>query len=211
MAQRLARIPIITEPVNDIGMVVESINYRIDEINRVLQELELDQAKQKGDDSNVPKLNNNLDLQNFKLLNVARSRNPQDVVTRRELEEIGILGSRSNSIELTGDLTVNGTVTVNGPQGAGGDFTVITQAQVEALISAALGTEVATTRDGSFWSREAASGVDGDSGTVAMGVDGQGKARPLELRDGELPIQDMEVRTLLALILEQLEKLNNAN
>ena len=208
MALKLVRIPTITGPVDNVEEVVDNINMVIDEINRALQEIELAQSKLEGTDNHTPTFQSAPNLNNFRVTNVARSRDPQDVVTRRELEEIGILGSRRNGLSLSGDITVDGNVFITGPT-EGGSNAVPTITQVSTLITTNIEANVPSTSDGNLWVREDAAGIDGSTqGTVAMGVDGNGKARPIEIRNGELPIQDSEVRYLLACILEQLEKLN---
>lgn len=208
MAQRLARIPIITEPIDDLNMAIESINFRIDEINRIFQEVELEQAKTSGNDSNIPKFNNNLNLQNNKITNVGRSSDPQDVVTRKELEEIGILGSRTGQIQISGDLAVDGTVTVLG--GGTGSAEVTTNYGVESFISTALDENVATSKSGDIIVEEDAAGINGStSGTLAMGREGNKKAEFLQLRNGELIIQDPAVRALLEILIEEIRGLKN--
>jgi hypothetical protein len=214
MAQRFARIPIITENTTDTVNLIDIVNARIDEINRVFQEVEIEQSKAKGDDTNNPTFNNSLDLQSNQIKNVARSRDPGDVVTRRELEEVGILGNRADGISLKGDLTVDGTITLNGPSGGGAE--VPTGDDVADAIDTAIEANMATSNDGNRWDREDAAGIDGStSGTVAMAVDGQGKTRPIEIRNGNLPVQDLELRTLLSLLndnmltlIEEVRKLN---
>lgn len=207
MALRLARIPTITEPIDDTMMLVDAFNSRIDEFNRVLQELELEHAKSRGDDGNTPFFNSALSLKGYRINNVGRSKDPQDVVTRRELEEVGILGSRAGGITLTGDLTVDGTITVDGPTGGGSEVT--TGSDVDSAIAVALEAEVAASRDGEVFDREDAAGVNGvTAGTVFMGVDGTGKIRPAETHDGQIYVRDPEVVTLLQLLLEEVQKLN---
>lgn len=209
MSQRYARIPIITEPLLDQVMVVEAINARISEINRVFEQLELEQSKLEGTDNNVPVFRNNINLNNNRVTGAARSKDPQDCVTRRELEEIGILGNRADGINITGDLTVDGSITVTG--GSGGSSEIPTSDSIVDLIDDAIGAELATSNDGEVWAREDAAGVNGSQGTVSMGVDGSGKARPVELRNGELAVQDHEIHTLLHILIEEVRKLRDAN
>lgn len=205
---RFARIPIITEFPQDINEVVDLVNARIDELNRVFTELEVAQEQSKGERSFVPKFQNNLDINQFRLKNVARSRDPQDVVTRRELEEIGILGSRAGGILLSGDLTVDGTITMTG--GSAGGSEIATSQSVENTVTATVSANVATARDGQLWVREDAAGVDGTTeGTTAMAVDGSGKQRPLEIRNGGLAVDTSELSTLLLLLIEEVRNLRN--
>lgn len=210
MAKQLARIPIILEPVQDLQMLIDLVNKRIDEVNRAFLDVELTQAKLEGHDTNNPKFFNDLQLQNHRITGVGRSREPQDVVTRRELEELGILGNRGDGVHITGDLVVDGTITVLG--GGDGADEVTTNDDVDDAIDEAIEDNVATSVDGDLWVRENAAGINGSTtGTVAMGVDGTGKVRPVELREGQIPVVDMELRTLIEILIEEVRALRNAN
>jgi hypothetical protein len=86
MAIQFGRVPIITEPAMDMQMLVQLVNFRIDEFNRALYEVELEIAKLEGLNDYEPTFHNHMNMQNLRIKNVARSREPQDVVTRSELE-----------------------------------------------------------------------------------------------------------------------------
>jgi len=209
MALRLARIPIITENVNDILALVDSVNSRIDEINRVLQELEVEHSKAEGKDANMPKFFNNLNLQNHKLVNVARSKDPQDVVTRRELEELGLLGNRADGIKLSQSLTVDGSVTVTN-SGGGGGAELATNSSVFTTVTNIIGETVATSVSGTVITTEDIAGTNGTTaGTLAMAREGNNKAEFLQLRNGELITSDPELRTLLCILIEEVRALRN--
>lgn len=184
MAIQFGRVPIITEPVMDMQMMVQLVNFRIDELNRALHEVELEISKIEGLDNNTPTFYHDVNLQGlYRIKNVMRSKDPQDVVTRRELEELGLFNlDDSSSFATTEDL--------------------------ESAISGAIDTSVATSVDGQIFVREDAVGVNGTTaGTIAMGVDGQGKARPIEIREGQLPVYDSELRELIKMLIEEVRLL----
>lgn len=188
MAVQFGRIPIITEQVPDVETLVQLVNFRIDEFNRALHEVELEIAKIEGFDGNTPKFYNPINMQNLRITNVARSKDPQDVVTKRELAELGLLNLNFD------------------------DLGFATLADVSDSIGEALDTNVATSVDGEVYVREDAAGVNGSStGTIAMAVDGQGKARPIEIREGQLPVYDGELRELLKILIEEVRLLRHAN
>lgn len=210
MAIRLARIPIITEPVGDVQMLVQLVNRQIDSINHSLQDIELELAKLAGFDGRQPTFYNDINMQNLQVTNVRRSKDPQDVVTRRELEELGILGGLDEAMRLTVDVIIEGDLSVLG--GGGGGSSVVTTDDLDDVVDGAIEDNVATSVDGDLFVREDAAGVNGTTqGTVAMGVDGQGKVRPVELREGQLPVYDSELRELIKVLIEEVRALRNAN
>lgn len=208
MALKLGRIPTITMPNINTDMLVDEVNARIDELNRTLYEIELEHAKQIGVDNNVPEYQNNLDLNDFRITNVGRSREAQDVVTRRELEEIGILGSRSGGLTLSGDVTIDGTLTLLG--GGGGGAEVPTSGDVINIINNEIETNVATSNSGDVVDFENSSGGNGSTqGTLSMAVDRDGKAQFIRVTDRGLTVHDPDITTLLKLLLEEIKGLRN--
>jgi hypothetical protein len=210
MAIQFGRVPIITEPAMDMQMLVQLVNFRIDEFNRALYEVELEIAKLEGLNDYEPTFHNHMNMQNLRIKNVARSREPQDVVTRRELEEIGLFGNLEDAIRLTVDLIVDGDLIVTG--GSGGGSSVVTNDDLEETVDEAIENNVATSVDGDLFVREDAAGINGTTpGTVAMGVDGEGKVRPVELREGQLPVYDSELRELIKILIEEVRLLRDEN
>lgn len=189
MGIQFGRVPTITEPVTNVEMLLQAINFRIDEFNRALHEVELEVSKLEGFDSNIPTFYNDVSLQGlYRIKNVVRSKDPNDVVTRKELQEL-----KTDIIEET-DLS---------------DFVTIEDA--EDIVSGAIGTNVATSVSGDVIVVEDAAGTNGTTaGTLSMAYDG-GKAQFLRMINGELVVQDPEIRTLLELILEELRNLRNEN
>lgn len=189
MGIQFGRVPTITEPINDVDMLMQAVNFRIDEFNRALHEVELEISKLEGFDSNTPTFYNNVSLQNlYRIQNVVRSKDPNDVVIRKELQELKLEILEENEAA---------------------DF--ITVEDAENLVSGAIDTNVATSVSGEIIVVEDASGEDGTTaGTLSMAYD-NGKAQFLRMIDGELVVQDPEIRTLLELILEELRNLRNEN
>lgn len=187
MGIQFGRVPIITEPVPDMMALVQAVNWRIDEFNRALHEVELEVSKIEGYDNNTPTFFNDVSLQGlYRIKNVVRSKDPQDVVTRRELQELGLFDRDGDS-----------------------DF--VTASELEDAIAEALDVNVATSSSGDIVDVEDAAGVNGTTeGTLSMGID-NGKAQFLRLINGELIVQDPEIRTLLELILVELRNLRNEN
>lgn len=184
MGIQFGRVPIITEQVPDMMALVQAVNWRIDEFNRALHEVELEVSKIEGYDSNTPQFFNDVSLQGlYRIKNVMRSKDPQDVVTRRELQELGLFDLPDVS-----------------------SFATISD--VENAISGAIDSNVATSSSGDIVDVEDAAGVNGSTdGTLSMAVD-EGKAQFLRMVQGELVVRDTEIRTLLELILEELRSLN---
>lgn len=188
MAIVFGRVPVITEPIADLEMLRQLVNFRIDEFNRALHDVELEISKLEGYDNQTPTFHHDMSLQGlYRIKNVMRSKDPQDVVTRRELEELGLFDLADTS----------GLATTEDLQNA---------------ISGAIDENVATSVDGTLFVREDAAGVNGStSGTIAMGVDGQGKVRPIEIREGQLPVYDSELRELIKMLIEEVRLLRDAD
>jgi hypothetical protein len=206
MALRLSRIPTIFETPQDLSNAAQLVNERIEEINRVLAEVEKELTEMKGDDDNEPSFNADIDMNRKRVTNVERSKDPRDVVTRIELLEIGILGSPTGEIRLSRPTVFESGASVEG-SGVGANSVATTDSVLDT-ITTTLGAEVASSVDGEQVSLERATGVNGiTSGTLLMGVDGGGKARMLRVTDAGLRFYDPNSTALLTLILDTLQKI----
>lgn len=202
------RIPPIERIPENIEDVIESVNARIDEINQVLAEIAVADSSLRGQDNFEPAFFNRVNMRRNRITNAERSRDPRDVVTRIELEEIGILGDTAG-VSFTGPVNFEVTPTSSGAA-SGGSNSLSPTFEINANINAAVEAASAVARSGEFVD-ERELGVNGTTqGTLLMGVDGQGRAAFGRLFNGAQMVSDPCANALLVLILQELRKLNNA-
>lgn len=188
--------------------LVDLINDRLNEVNRVLAEIAVAEAKTRGTDGFTPTFITHVDVTNNRITNVAPSKLPNDVVTRQELMDLGLIGNPNGSISFNKPVEFKSGASSTG---SSGENSVVTLDQVSNLINIILGNEVATSVSGSRISTEDAAGANGSTqGTLAMGRSGDGKADFVQLRNGELVVSDPDVRTLLLMLIEEVRGLKNA-
>lgn len=208
MARNLARIPLIEEAIDDPVLLVDTINERLGEANRVLLEVEAELNQQKGNDGAVPIFNNEPDLRVHRITNGQRSKDPRDFVIRQELIDLGLLGDASGKIIFGGEVEFASQVTVSGPTGGSGG--IVTGGDLAGAISLALGSTVATNNAGDVLENEQDDGTNGGTpGTVAMGRDGDGKARYLTMVGDRLQVDNGSVEELLILLIEEIRGLRD--
>ena len=205
MPPRYARIPPIeiTSDTADVQPVIDAVNDRIAEINRVLTELEVAESVTRGEDGTSPVIGANLDMDGNRIINLRRSASPTDAVTRQELQDIGILGNPGGEVTFSVPVGFSSGIINLGPLG-GGSGQLLTTDDVQTLIEQALGAAVATSRDGELVTIEDKVGVNGRTeGTLAMARDGiTGKARHLQAENGRLVVIDVGSTQLLSELVD---------
>lgn len=202
------RIPPIERIPTDMTDAVATINARIDEINQVLAEIALADSSLRGTDSFQPTLFNNIDMQRNRVRNVERSKDPRDVVTRVELEEIGILGN-PEGVSFTGAVNFEITPTSSGAVG-GGSNSLGTSGEITDTINDILEGELVVSVSGEIVDERELSVNGTTRGTLAMGIDGQNRAAFVRLVNGAQKVVDPCTNALLTLILQELRRLNDA-
>ena len=188
----------------DAGTIVRELNIRLRQLNRLVGEVETLQNTIQGINDASPKFSNDVDLQNHRMLNALRSKGPDQYVTRRELQELGIYNPNPARLLEVDNLNVKNKLTVGGA-------TVVTTTTVLNLLTQIIGAEVATIRDGDDIDLEDSGGTSGlTSGTLLFGLGPGGKARPIHVNAGGAIVQeDPRTVELLELLLEAIERLNS--
>lgn len=205
MARNLARVPYIEDVPDDFGRVVEGINDRITEINRIFTEAEAEINQQKGNDGATPIFNSEPDLREHRITNGERSKNPRDFVIRQELMDLGLVGDASGRVVFGGEVEFAGGTVVSGPSGGSG---VVSGIDLEAVVDSAIGANVATSRDGDQVVVEEADGTDGSTeGTLGMARDQDGKARHLRMEQGRLTVTAPRLEGLIEVLIEEIRGL----
>lgn len=202
-----ARIAPIQD-TTDLAELVRTLNDRINEVNNVFTELETAEAITRGSGGQRTIYNSDLDIGNNRLTNVSPSRRPQDAVTRKELDAVGLLPDTTGELQIQAPVSFNERVYSNAPTSNDGQsFATIND--VIGLITLALEGNVAVSRDGDAVTIEDASGANGQTdGTLFMARDGAtGKARMLKVINDELVVQSPDVTTLLEILIHEVRKL----
>ncbi len=186
----------------DVATVTRELNIRLRQLNRLVGEVEVLQNTVQGLNEATPKFSNDIDLQNHRVLNALRSKGPDQYVTRRELQELGIYNPNPARLLEVDNLNVKNKLTVGG-------VAVATLSTVLNLITQNIGLEVATINDGNNVDLEDSGGTAGTtSGTLLFGVGPGGKARPVRVNAGGALVQeDPRTAELLELLLEAIERL----
>lgn len=198
------RVPFLDE-VATLPTLIDEVNARLDEINRVFADLTLAEAKATGQDGFQPEIFNNMDLMQNRVTNLARSKDPGDAVSRVELEELGLF-TNDGQVSFTNPVNFSEGATVSG--GAPGSSSLTSVTQVVAATEAATEGLVATNVSGDSVSVRD-DGVNGvTEGTLAMARNGHGRADFLTLQNGQLITTSPDIMTMLSLIYEELRKLN---
>lgn len=201
------RIPPIERVPADMTEAVDFINQRIDEINAVLSEIAVAESVTRGQDGFQPAFSNDIDMGRKRVTNAERSKRPRDVVTRVELEELGLFTSEG-VVVFGGEVVFAGGVSSTG--GSGGN-TLVTEYSVEALVDAALEGALPVAVPGEFLDQRTL-GVNGtDQGTPMMGRDERSRADFVHVRNGQMVVNSPAINTLLLLILQELRRLNSVS
>jgi len=204
MARNLARIPPIWE--DDPRETLEIWNSIIDEINRVFGEVESEVNQQKGN-GGTPVFHAPPDLNMNRITDVGRSQLPDDVVTRQELIDLGLLGDPSGRIVFNGEVEFAGSVYVTGPPGD-----IATGAYVEDSIDQALEENVATSNPGDPLGEEQDDGTNSNTtGTAVLGRDEDGKARFLELTASGLRVDTGNLEALLVILINEIREMKHGS
>lgn len=208
MAPKYDRIPEISQVPEDLNELVIFLNTVIRQLNEVFAELNLSDSQFRGNDSFTPTFNNDVDLNRFRLRNISRSQDGGDAVTRRELEEIGILGSAAG-ILFKQPVTFTQNLFSEGPQGGGGselpnndDVSDMITSMTAGIVPVAVSGEVIDDQD------VFANGT--TEGTLSMARNGRGRADFLQIRNGQLQTGDVQACALLWLIYQELRSLRDA-
>jgi hypothetical protein len=167
----------------DVSELVRTVNERIEEINRVFAELEAVAETPATDVSSF--------------------------ITLDDLTALGLSFS-DGTVVISAPVVIEDTVTYEGPTTPVGGELASADA-VQGLVDSAIGDAVALTTDGEIVTIENASGDDGDTeGTLIMGRELRtGKARFLHMVNGQLVVNDPDIKTLLELILQELKNGNS--
>lgn len=206
MPPSYARITAFDSAPGTLEELVAGLNRRIEDLNNVFRQLAVADSEMRGNDGFQPTYNNDLNLARHRVGNVERSREPRDVVTRIELEELGLL-TPDGKIAFNRDVVFNSAPVLEGPPGGGN--ALITEARVLELIAQALEEALAVAVDGDRLSLRTL-GINGvDPGNPVMGRDGTGRAEFIQSFDHQLSVHDSHVTTLLTLILEAVRELIN--
>lgn len=206
---RYARIaPIQPQPDLDTDELVRVLNDRITELNIVFTELETAEQITRGSGGQTTIYDSDLDISDQRLTNVKRSRDPKDTVTRRELTELGLFPDSTGKIRISREVEFLDRVSSSAPtSNDGGSFP--SNDDVINLINAAIGDNVATSRDGQAVTVENAAGDNGvTEGTLAMARDPQtGKARMLKVVGDNLQVDSPQIASLLILLIQEVKEL----
>ena len=198
------RIPEIGQVPEDLNGLVLFLNDLIRQLNEVLRELGVSDSEFRGNDGFTPSFNNDVDLNEFRLRNISRSQRAGDAVTRRELEEIGILGS-AFGVVFNRPVTFNSNLFAEGPQGGGGGE-LATNADVTTQIDNALEGLIPVAVEGQFLDAATPFAV-GDDGQPVMARNERGGARFIQMRGEDVLTHDNQVCALLVLILQELRSI----
>lgn len=208
MPPRYARIASI-EPTGDIAELVQSFNARIAELNDIFADLEKAEAITRGSGGQKTLYDSNIDASNFRVTNVATSVDPQDVVTRKELDALGLLPDTTGEMNIKVPVHFTQRVSTEAPTiNDGNSFATIS----DVLYLIQQETPVATSRDGQPVTVEDATGIDGiTEGTLAMARDAQsGKARMLKVIDDNLQVESPAMAALLEMLIRETQELRLA-
>lgn len=208
MPPQYDRIPEISQVPEDINGLVLFLNTVIRQINEVFAELNLLDSRVQGNDNFTPTFNNDVDLNEFRLRNISRSQRGGDAVTRRELEEIGILGSAAG-IQFNRAVTFNSNLFAQGPQG-GGSSEIPTNSEVNDMINSATTGLVPVAVEGQRLDSATPFSAGQDEGQPMMGRNGRGRAEFFQMRNGRVQMQDIDACALLWLIYQELRSLRDA-
>lgn len=207
MPPRYDRIAAISPYPNDLAELTDAINRLVQQINDVFTEMAVADSQYRGRDGYRPTFENRINAGGFRISNAVRSRNPDDVVIREELEEIGLLGN-PDGISISKPVNFTGGVTSTPSQGGGGsDLATITDVidQVTALIEESVALAVSGQRVfGRDYGRTGTT-----QGQLGMAQGGDGRADFLQQRNGNLLVEQPNVCDLLTEILRELRRINN--
>ena len=202
MAETRFFIPRLPAGNNNILDLIN--NLLIPNLNKALQEVELVENRATGQGGNTAKISSNLDMSGQRVTNAHRSEAPDDCVTRRELQELGIYNPNPGRDLEVNKLTVKNKLTLRGAP-------VINKPEVKALIDTTIGIEVPTISDGQSIDLEDISGVDGKTkGTLLFGAGPSNKARPVRVNTGgAVVLEDPRTSEQLERVIYLLEELLN--
>lgn len=104
---------------DSIESVRDSINESLSELNTILRTIETRQAQIAGERGFTPKFSNHVNMQGYRVTNAGRSRRPEDLVTRRELQDQGLYQPNpGRALVAKMPIVAQGGVFI--PRGAGG-------------------------------------------------------------------------------------------
>lgn len=207
MPPRYNRIPELDQAPNDLTDLVVQLNSIVRQVNEVFGELGVSDSQLRGNDGFTPTFNADVDLNRFRLRNISRSQDGGDAVTRRELEEIGILGN-PDGINFNGAVTFNSNIFAAGSQGGGGNE-LATNEDVETLVTSALEGLVPVAVEGQILDDATPFALGEDEGQPMMARNERGRARFAQMRGEDILMHDSKVCTLLVLILQELRSLRH--
>ena len=202
------RIPEIDQVPEDLNALVIFLNTVIRQLNEVFAELNLSDSQFRGNDDFIPTFNNDVDLNRFRLRNISRSQRGGDAVTRRELEEIGILGS-AFGVTFNTPVTFNQQLFSQGPQ-SGGGAEIPNNDEVGDMIAEGTAGIIPMAVSGEAVDDREVFTTGSTEGLLGMARDGRGTAEFLQIRNGHLQTADTQACALLWLIYQELRSLRDA-
>ena len=194
----ISRLP---EGSQDLFSIIN--NLLIPNLNRVFEDIERIESRVTGQEGNTATIHSVLDMQGQRVTNAARSAGPDDYVTRRELQELGIYNPNPGRSLQVKQLNVQTTLTLGGQ-------VVPTVQQVYSLINQLIGLEVPAIRDGQNVDFADIDGTLGETrGILLFGVGPNNKARLIRVNSGGAIVsEDPKTAELIELLLQVLHKLN---
>ena len=184
---------------SDLTMV---INERIEELNRVLAEIALNESRTRGDDGFTPTFNANVNMTRKRITNASRSEHGLDVVIRQELIDLGLY-SESGEIEF--NKPVYFANEVRSRTNPGGGNSLITEETVRQIVAELLDEALAVAFDGDFLTTRYIGFNGVTPGNPMMGRDEQGRAVFVKADNEQMAVHDVGTRDLLGLVLKELQ------
>jgi hypothetical protein len=207
MPRQRLQIRNLDKPVVSVEELQRELQERIVELNEALRRIELLESQLRGEDGFIATISSYLDMSGHRITKGARSKAPDDFVIRRELEEaFPGLFSPARSIRVTKKLEAEKGMTI--PGAGGGSTAILTEDEINALITAQLGGAVATVGDGQPIDTEDLDGTDGATkGTLLFGLGPENKARLIRVTPaGELVSRNPVLEELLMQVIAALRQ-----
>lgn len=206
MPPRYSRVPEITQAPRDLPELQARMNTAIRVVNEVLEEIALADSQLRGRDGFTPQFEADVDLGGQRLRNISRSQRGGDAVTRRELEEIGILGN-PNGVVFNRSVTFAAGATSNVSALGGGE--IPTTDGILELVNTVVAGAIPVAVAGDSVTTQSYGRLGTTQGSLILGRNGSGRAEFAEIRNGHVLIASDQIVGLLTLILEQLERLGH--
>lgn len=206
MPPQYNRIPEITQVPEDLSQFMEAVNTAIRALNEVMQELNTADSQFRGRDGYTPTFEADVDMGDLRLKNIARSKDGGDAVTRRELEEIGILGNAAGVVFSSPVTFASGASSA--PSSGGGDELTTGEDVIDA-VNAIVEGALPVTQAGESVSIQGYGQTGNTQGTLSMGRNGFGRAEFISVREGAILVSSSAQEALLYIIAQHLERIDN--